>query len=263
MQVRLAFSVSIHANRDILLMDEVLAVGDTNFQKKSIDVFNSYKYNNKTVILVTHDIGSVREYCNRAMLLDNGRIIKLGKVDEVCDEYVIKNMSRESRNKLIELEKIKKNEIEIEKELKKRLKNKNQCIFDAIAYDKKGKELKEITREDNFFIEVIVDIKEICEDLNLAIQIFDKNNDYFISGNNSEMDNFKFDWKIGRNKIKVSFEKSCLNNGLIYIKAVLFKYHPGKNIILDEFIYKNIVKVQTLKSSRSSIFINHKWESIK
>ncbi len=97
MQVRLAFSVSIHANREILLMDEVLAVGDSNFQSKCLEEFNKYKEMGKTVILVSHDIATVQRYCDRAMLVRNGKIVKIGKADEVGDAYIYENMADEEK----------------------------------------------------------------------------------------------------------------------------------------------------------------------
>ncbi|MFA5985752.1 MAG: ABC transporter ATP-binding protein [Parcubacteria group bacterium] len=124
MSVRLAFSVSIHANRDILLMDEVLAVGDANFQKKCIDIFKDYHAKGKTVILVTHDISSVRRYCSRALLLHDGKIVKIGDVNDVCDAYIIKNVTADARKELLENEKMQKIEDEREAELSS--KNKKQ-----------------------------------------------------------------------------------------------------------------------------------------
>jgi ABC-type polysaccharide/polyol phosphate transport system ATPase subunit len=88
MQVRLAFAIAIHVNRGILLMDEVLAVGDANFQKKCLAEFNRYKNDGKTVVLVSHDIATVQQSCDRVALLRNGEIIKTGKAQEVCDEYI-------------------------------------------------------------------------------------------------------------------------------------------------------------------------------
>ena len=87
MQVRLAFSVAIQANAQILLMDEVLAVGDARFQEKCFDVFARYKREGKTVVLVTHDIGSVNLYCDRALLLDHGRLLADGAPGEVTGRY--------------------------------------------------------------------------------------------------------------------------------------------------------------------------------
>ncbi len=97
MQVRLAFSVSIHANRDILLMDEVLAVGDSNFQSKCLDEFAKYRELGRTVILVTHDIGVVQRYCDRAMLLRSGKVEMIGEPQEVGNLYIEQNMSDEER----------------------------------------------------------------------------------------------------------------------------------------------------------------------
>jgi len=87
MQVRLAFSVAIQADAQILLMDEVLAVGDARFQEKCFDVFARYKREGKTVVLVTHDVGSVNLYCDRALLLDHGRLHADGPASEVTALY--------------------------------------------------------------------------------------------------------------------------------------------------------------------------------
>lgn len=87
MQVRLAFSIAIQAHNDILLIDEVLAVGDANFQKKCFDVFKQIKKSGKTVIFVTHDMGAVQDFCDRAMLISEGKIAKIGKSGEVARAY--------------------------------------------------------------------------------------------------------------------------------------------------------------------------------
>jgi ABC-2 type transport system ATP-binding protein len=108
MSVRLAFSVAIHANREILLMDEVLAVGDSNFQSKCLREFAKYKEQGKTVILVTHDIGTVQRYCDRAILLRNGEIAMIGSAEEVGNEYIYQNMSDEEKRIIKEQEQAKK-----------------------------------------------------------------------------------------------------------------------------------------------------------
>ncbi|MDQ6900618.1 MAG: ABC transporter ATP-binding protein [Candidatus Dormibacteraeota bacterium] len=87
MQVRLAFTVAIQADAAVLLMDEVLAVGDARFQAKCFDVFARYKREGKTVVLVTHDLSGVDMHCDRAILLDHGRIIKEGAANDVTATY--------------------------------------------------------------------------------------------------------------------------------------------------------------------------------
>jgi len=93
MQVRLAFSVAIKAQGDILVLDEVLAVGDEAFQRKCNEYFDKIKKDNtKTVILVTHSMDSVRKYCDKAMLIFNGEIIVSGSPEDVANEYSLDNL---------------------------------------------------------------------------------------------------------------------------------------------------------------------------
>ena len=87
MQVRLAFSIAIRARGDILLLDEVLAVGDAAFQQKCNNYFSALKDENKTVVLVTHSMTSVRKFCNRAILIDKGRIKLDSDPNKVADAY--------------------------------------------------------------------------------------------------------------------------------------------------------------------------------
>jgi len=88
MQVRLAFSVAIMAEADILLIDEVLAVGDADFQRKCYEDFKSLKKSGKTVIFVTHDMNAVQDYCDRAILINEGKIVSEGAAEEVAEEYL-------------------------------------------------------------------------------------------------------------------------------------------------------------------------------
>jgi len=87
MQVRLAFSLATRAQADILLVDEVLAVGDADFQRKCFDYFKKLKKAGKTVVFVTHDMSAVREYCGRAILIDDSRIEASGTAEEIASAY--------------------------------------------------------------------------------------------------------------------------------------------------------------------------------
>jgi len=98
MQVRLAFSIAIRAKSDILLLDEVLAVGDEAFQRKCENYFRQLRKQKKTVILVTHSMGNVRKYCSRAMLIRDGKIVSCGNPDDVANEYSIENLYKKDKN---------------------------------------------------------------------------------------------------------------------------------------------------------------------
>jgi len=91
MQVRLSFSIAIRSDSDILLIDEVLAVGDSDFQKKCFKVFENYKKDKKTIILVTHDMTNITKFCDRAVLIDKGMVRKVGSPKEVASDYMYIN----------------------------------------------------------------------------------------------------------------------------------------------------------------------------
>ena len=87
MQVRLAFAVAIQAQSDILLLDEVLAVGDKSFQQKCYNYFKELKRLNRTVIFISHDISVVQQFCKNGILIDNGVILKKGRIGDVIHAY--------------------------------------------------------------------------------------------------------------------------------------------------------------------------------
>ncbi|OJU88153.1 hypothetical protein BGO17_04255 [Candidatus Saccharibacteria bacterium 49-20] len=100
MQVRLAFSIAIKAKNDILIFDEVLAVGDEAFQRKCMEVFRQYRKEGQTVILVTHSMDNVSNLCTRALMLEDGKIKHIGNVNEVARLYSESNiLSQEHEEK--------------------------------------------------------------------------------------------------------------------------------------------------------------------
>jgi hypothetical protein len=88
MQVRLAFSVMVQADADILLIDEVLAVGDAAFQQKCADVFFRLREEGTTIVLVTHEMSAVERFCHRAMLIHDGLVQTIGDPHEVARRYI-------------------------------------------------------------------------------------------------------------------------------------------------------------------------------
>jgi ABC-type polysaccharide/polyol phosphate transport system ATPase subunit len=94
MRVRLAFSVAIQVDADILLVDEVLAVGDAAFAQKCYDVFHRLRDDGRTIVFVTHDMGALNRFCHRAMLLERGNMVHLGEPREVADRYLEINFGR-------------------------------------------------------------------------------------------------------------------------------------------------------------------------
>jgi ABC-2 type transport system ATP-binding protein len=99
MQVRLAFAIAIQSDSDVLILDEVLAVGDEAFQRKCNDYFTSVKKDpTKTVILVTHGMDNVKKYCDRAMMIQDGKIVSIGDPNDVASDYSLENLTQRKKN---------------------------------------------------------------------------------------------------------------------------------------------------------------------
>ncbi|MDX2171064.1 MAG: ABC transporter ATP-binding protein [Deltaproteobacteria bacterium] len=90
MRARLGFATALQAESDILLLDEILAVGDADFQLKCLDVFEQFKLQRRTIVLVTHDLHQVQRFCDRAVLIDQGRVAADGDPDTVIPRYLEK-----------------------------------------------------------------------------------------------------------------------------------------------------------------------------
>jgi len=87
MQVRLGFSITVSVESSILLVDEVLAVGDIDFQHKCYESFEKFRKNGKTIIFVSHDLIAIEKFCDRVVLLDEGKAIAEGSPSDILDEY--------------------------------------------------------------------------------------------------------------------------------------------------------------------------------
>jgi len=87
MKARLAFSTALHVDPDILLVDEILAVGDKSFRKKSSDAFLTFKEKKKTILLATHNTSILSELCDKVLLLDKGKLVFEGNPEEAVKEY--------------------------------------------------------------------------------------------------------------------------------------------------------------------------------
>jgi lipopolysaccharide transport system ATP-binding protein len=282
MQVRLAFSVSIHANREILLMDEVLAVGDNNFQSKCLTEFAKYKEAGKTVILVTHDVGVVQRYCDRAMLLRSGKIVKIGNAEEVGNEYIYQNMSDEERRmiedekwkakeqqeqKILaekEAEKLKGKELEKEKrrieeeKIKQEEEKKNKVaeITKVEFLDKDGKVKNVFETGDDISIRVYYDKHKLNYVLNLGMAMYSQDGQYIFGTNTfiDEVDKEKYN-ELGY--FQINLFNLPLKNNSYYIKAAVhgdnaFKFY---DLIEKSEEFKFISK----KKSHGYIEVDYKW----
>lgn len=123
MQVRLAFSVAIQSKSDILVLDEVLAVGDEAFQRKCNDYFMQAREDKKTIVLVTHSMDAVRKYCNKAMMIDKGEVKIIGTPEDVANQYSLSNVTDTGSATVIEGKPDESDEVDEVKEEQKMIEN--------------------------------------------------------------------------------------------------------------------------------------------
>jgi lipopolysaccharide transport system ATP-binding protein len=147
MQVRLAFSTAIQTDPDVLLVDEVLAVGDMEFQQKCFQVFEKYRKEGVTILFVSHDLSAVRRLCDRALLLGNGERIDFGDTNRIIDKYIYK------------LDETAKVEAPAEGK-KTRRGNKQIEITDLKFIDKCGKENDNFISGDSFIVRIFFQAHE-------------------------------------------------------------------------------------------------------
>lgn len=261
MQVRLAFSVSIHANRDILLMDEVLAVGDTNFQSKCLEEFNRYKELGKTVILVTHDIKVVQRYCNRAMLVRNGKIIKIGKADEVANEYIQVNISDEE-NSLFETDnnKSSKSAESLAGNEESEIKSQKIAEITRIEFLDKDGQLKNVFRTgDNISVRVYFRRNGKLPILNFGIGIFNQEcRDLF--GVKTFVDKLETSKMIKYNYFQVNYENIPLRSGIYYVQSAI--WGSMESNLICYMPKSNPFRIHSADRNDGIVDIKHSWSNV-
>ncbi len=166
MYVRLAFSVAAHLDSDVLIVDEVLAVGDSVFQRRCIDKMMSIANEGKTLFFVSHNLASVSALCNRAILLDKGKLIENGSVGSTIEKY--------NNLYLLNGQKIDLSAIE-------RLNYKNDIIFEWIEFLKEPIPFNE---KIEFKFKLKSNIKQAYADLDFGFNISDKNHSCIIHVSN-------------------------------------------------------------------------------
>ena len=244
MQVRLAFSCAIQAKSDILVLDEVLAVGDEAFQRKCNDFFESIKKDkSKTIILVTHDMSSVKQYCNQAMMIRDGEIVVIGSPEDVANEYSLENLQTVPNQSVKDDEK----NVEVERE-DFGIKNPKIKLLSKSVLDQTEEIEVEFSYEVTKDLTTFVDISIINIDNNTSI----------------EWDIQTKDFHEGKGK-KVSILKTNLpkyvNNCTLKIWGAVYddKHEKGISFTSSENSPEMIIRRSDNTSSAAILNISGKW----
>jgi ABC-2 type transport system ATP-binding protein len=245
MQVRLAFSIAIRAETDILVLDEVLAVGDENFQKKCLEVFREYKSSDKTIILVSHGVGDIEKFCDRVLVLENSKQLGVFSSKEAINLYQELNFEQNNRSKTVKKELNKKN----------RWGTSEFIIKNITITDNKlthtGKELE---------ISLIIEAKKIASNdrpITVGLAFYDEEG-INISGPNSNEEELTFSKNMKDQNVKFIIPKNPLNKGTYRLTAGLFD--SDAVVTYDYWIDATTFSVVSDIEYAGKIIINGRWK---
>jgi len=235
MQVRLAFAIAIQTDAEIYLLDEVLAVGDQSFQQKSLNKFRELKKQKKTVLFVSHNMSQVREYCDKAILLDDGKIHSFGVTDMVIDDYYrsYETIGRDKRGEY---------KVMIERVEFLNKNNKKQLSF------KTG---------DSIVCRINYNAKERIEKPVFGVAIH-SNDGIHITGPNTRTSDFKIPYIKGKGSIDFVIEKNALLGGKYLVTVGLFNYEETTIYDLCEKRFMFDVEKNEL-NQYGLLKLSHQW----
>ena len=208
MQVRLAFSIAIRAHADILLLDEVLAVGDEAFQKKCYSYFDKLKREKRTVILVTHDMAAVERFCTKAVFIEDGHVKMIGKPYRIAAAYSRSNSQNYDRTTGLNSD------------------NEGTVPFKIVLCGTDGKEKTMYDFEETMTVDLSWQQKGVKH---VGVAIFRENGEYVYGPNTYQEKTSAIKDQSARYTVKLN-----LNEGRYFIKAGLMGANDTKVIAFIE-----------------------------
>jgi len=167
MYVRLAFAVAAHLEPEILLVDEVLAVGDVQFQKKCLGKMGEVARGGRTILFVSHNMGAIRNLCGRAALIDKGRLVLDAAADHTIARYLDQNL----------LEGAVASEAEVEERMEGIIRRNNPFIrFQEIAIlDRSGLPRRSFNSDEDIIVSITFECRQAVQDLHIMVDVVDEN----------------------------------------------------------------------------------------
>jgi putative polysaccharide ABC transporter len=208
MQVRLAFSIAIRAHADILLLDEVLAVGDEAFQKKCYSYFDKLKREKRTVILVTHDMAAVERFCTKAVFIEDGHVKMIGKPYRIAAAYSRSNSQNYDQTTGLNSD------------------NEGAVPFKIVLRGTDGKEKTMYDFEETMMVDLSWQQKGVKH---VGVAIFRENGEYVYGPNTYQEKTSAIKDQTARYTVKLN-----LNEGRYFIKAGLMGANDTKVIAFIE-----------------------------
>jgi len=271
MYMRLGFSIAINVNPDVLLVDEVLAVGDASFVPRCLERIDEFRRRKKTILFVSHDLITVEKICDRVAWLKNGKMKALGDPKRVIDQYIQDVKSKKEKD----FEK-KQQEEEAQGDLdqerrENRWGNREIEIEKVRLMDLSGREKRVFTPSDGMVIEMDFHTKDSIKDFVFGIGMFNSQG-VCCYGTNTVLEGFKSESVQGRGKVSFLIKSLDLINGTYYLDVAAhrqdgFPYDYHRNLysfmISSKFIDSGIYRPQHSWKFSPGIKITKKKQSEK
>lgn len=217
MFVRLAFACAIHVDPDILIVDEALAVGDMQFQLKCIEKMKKFKEDGKTILFVSHDTYSIKNFCDEVIWLKDGQVFKQGDVLAITNEYeeFMKNKSA----KPISISEREELEVEEQSDMPA---NEVLTIDRIKLLNDQKEETKEFSFKENILMEISYTIHQTLDNIVGGVAIIDQE-DQYVCGLNTKLDSFSLNGKKGKHKLLCKYIANPLLPGIFSVDVGFFE----------------------------------------
>ena len=270
MYMRLAFSVAINVNPEILLIDEILSVGDSNFQRKCYDKIEGFKNSGATIVIVAHDLGTLEKICDRVIWMDKGQIVEQGDADYVINLYTQHMNEKFVERKQQEFDQSNDSKVDEETNALEQFSevvensfsedvrwgNREVEITQARILNDKGQSVDTVLAGKPMMIEVDYKVNKVQEEYIFGMGFY-TNEKYLIYGNNTQIGELKIVdiAKEGTVKFKIKECRLLSGNYLLNV-AVVDKNHRA----LDFIKYYMEFKVVSNDKSVGVHSIDYSWE---
>ena len=257
MKVRLGFSVAMHSEPDILLVDEVLSVGDIGFKNKAVRKMNEFREKANGLIFISHDLEQMRMLCDRVIVLDKGKCVFEGETEKGCIAY--EQIIHKSKIELQE-----KSKIKFEQSYSKvSFKDSNINLLDIDIIDLNNSNITDVGLNDNLIIEVIFKLNNSIKDLSIYVPIAKESNPFFwcidLASDLNNNANFGR-LEPGNYSVKVTLDKHNLSPGVYLFGTITFR----NNKTYETYNKTRVAKMFTVNSgnkklNRGVVNVNDFW----
>ncbi|GGF92312.1 ABC transporter ATP-binding protein [Paenibacillus abyssi] len=270
MYMRLAFSVAINVNPEILLIDEILSVGDANFQKKCYDKIEGFKNNGATIVIVAHDLGTLEKICDRVIWMNAGKIVEQGDADRVIDlytqhmnkkfveqtqkEYINGTMKQASGDENPQIAAPKQSELEFSEDI--RWGSKEVEIIEARIINRNGESTNAISAGEPVTIEIDYKVNKPQKEYIFGVGFYTSER-VLIYGNNTEIGKLKLRSIQPRGTVKFQIDECNLLSGHYKLNVAVV---DGDHRALDFIKYYMDFSVVSNDKAVGVLSIKHHWE---